>query len=131
VIGDTGFWLLVAGIRFIASGHWRIAGVQRLLRFQPAARSKQQEAGVKNNCSVFGHKPEAEKRRHGMSEWEPKIVAFLCNWCSYGAADLAGVGRMEYPSNIRVVRIPCTGRMDPKFFLAAMREGADGVWVSG
>ena len=66
-----------------------------------------------------------------MSEWEPKIVAFLCNWCSYGAADLAGVGRMEYPSNIRVVRIPCTGRMDPKFFLAALREGADGVWVSG
>jgi hypothetical protein len=56
-----------------------------------------------------------------MSEWEPKIVAFLCNWCSYGAADLAGVGRMEYPSNIRVVRIPCTGRMDPKFFLAALR----------
>ena len=50
-----------------------------------------------------------------MSEWEPKIVAFLCNWCSYGAADLAGVGRMEYPPNIRVVRIPCTGRMDPKF----------------
>lgn len=66
-----------------------------------------------------------------MSDWEPKIVAFLCNWCSYGAADLAGVGRMEYPSNIRVVRIPCTGRMDPKFFLAALREGADGVWVSG
>ncbi len=66
-----------------------------------------------------------------MSEWEPKIVAFLCNWCSYGAADLAGVGRMEYPSNIRVVRIPCTGRMDPKFFLAALRAGADGVWVSG
>ena len=49
-----------------------------------------------------------------MSEWEPKIAAFLCNWCSYGAADLAGVGRM-----------------DPKFFLAALREGADGVWVSG
>ncbi len=60
-----------------------------------------------------------------------KIVAFLCNWCSYGAADLAGVGRMEYPPNIRVIRIPCTGRMSPKFFLAALREGADGVWVSG
>jgi hypothetical protein len=71
------------------------------------------------------------KENKTMSEWEPKIVAFLCNWCSYGAADLAGVGRMEYPSNIRVVRIPCTGRMDPKFFLAALREGADGVWVSG
>jgi coenzyme F420-reducing hydrogenase delta subunit len=66
-----------------------------------------------------------------MSDWEPKIVAFLCNWCSYGAADLAGVGRMEYPTNIRVIRIPCTGRMSPKFFLAALREGADGVWVSG
>jgi hypothetical protein len=66
-----------------------------------------------------------------MSHWEPKIAAFLCNWCSYGAADLAGVSRMEYPANIRVIRIPCTGRMDPKFFLAALREGADGVWVSG
>ena len=66
-----------------------------------------------------------------MSELEPKIVAFLCNWCSYGAADLAGVSRMEYPPNIRVIRIPCTGRMSPKFFLAALREGADAVWVSG
>ena len=66
-----------------------------------------------------------------MSEWEPKIVSFLCNWCSYGAADLAGVGRMQYPSNIRIIRIPCTGRMDPKFALTALREGADAVWVSG
>lgn len=66
-----------------------------------------------------------------MSEWEPTIVSFLCNWCSYGAADLAGVSRMEYPPNIRVVRIPCTGRMSPKFALAALMEGADGVWVSG
>jgi len=66
-----------------------------------------------------------------MSDWEPKIVSFLCNWCSYGAADLAGVGRMEYPSNIRVIRIPCTGRMSPKFALAALSAGADGIWVSG
>lgn len=72
-----------------------------------------------------------EKGDIRMSDWEPKIVAFLCNWCSYGAADLAGVSRMEYPSNIRVIRIPCTGRMSPKFFLTALREGADGVWVSG
>ena len=63
--------------------------------------------------------------------FEPKIVAFLCNWCSYAAADLAGVGRMQYPPNIRVIRIPCTGSMNPKFALAALREGADGVWVSG
>ena len=66
-----------------------------------------------------------------MSDWEPKIVTFLCNWCSYGAADLAGISRMQYPPNIRVIRIPCTGRMSPKFILAAFRQGADGVWVSG
>ncbi len=66
-----------------------------------------------------------------MSDWEPKIVAFFCNWCTYGAADLAGVGRMQYPPNIRVVRLPCSGRVSPKFILAALREGADGVWVSG
>lgn len=66
-----------------------------------------------------------------MLDWEPKILAFLCNWCSYGAADLAGITRMEYPPNTRVIRIPCTGRMSPKMALSALREGADGVWVSG
>ncbi|MBC8199315.1 MAG: hydrogenase iron-sulfur subunit [Desulfobacterales bacterium] len=66
-----------------------------------------------------------------MSDWEPKIVAFLCNWCSYGAADLAGINRLQYPTNIKVIRIPCTGRMSPKFILAAFGKGADGVWVSG
>ena len=66
-----------------------------------------------------------------MSQWEPRIVAFFCNWCTYGAADLAGVSRMQYPPNIRVIRIPCTGRMSPKFILSAFRNGADGVWVSG
>lgn len=63
--------------------------------------------------------------------FEPKIVAFLCNWCSYGGADLAGVSRLQYPPNIRVIRIPCTGRMSPKFILEAFKRGADGVWVSG
>ena len=64
-------------------------------------------------------------------EWEPKIIAFLCNWCSYGGADLAGVSRLQYPPNIRIIRMPCSGRMSPKFILAAFRHGADGVWVSG
>ena len=63
--------------------------------------------------------------------WQPKIVAFLCNWCSYGAADLAGVSRLQYPPYIRAIRLPCTGRMNPKFLLAAFRQGADGIWVSG
>lgn len=66
-----------------------------------------------------------------MEEWEPRIVGFLCNWCSYGAADLAGISRMQYPPNVRVIRIPCTGRMSPKFILAAFMKGADGIWVSG
>lgn len=66
-----------------------------------------------------------------MSQWEPKIVALLCNWCSYGGADLAGVSRLQYPHNIRVIRVPCSGRVNPKFILAALRQGADGIWVSG
>lgn len=66
-----------------------------------------------------------------MTAWQAQIVAFFCNWCTYGAADLAGVSRMQYPPNIRVIRLPCSGRVSPKFILAALREGADGVWVSG
>ncbi len=66
-----------------------------------------------------------------MTDWQPQIAAFFCNWCTYGAADLAGVSRMQYPPNIRVIRLPCSGRVSPKFILAAFREGADGVWVSG
>jgi len=64
-------------------------------------------------------------------EWQPKIIAFFCNWCTYGAADLAGVGRLQYPPNIRVIRVPCSGRISPKFILSALRNGADGIWVSG
>jgi coenzyme F420-reducing hydrogenase delta subunit len=63
--------------------------------------------------------------------WEPKILAFLCNWCSYAGADLAGVSRLQYPPNIRVIRIPCSGRMNPAFISAALRNGVDGVLVSG
>ena len=63
--------------------------------------------------------------------WEPKIVAFLCNWCTYTGADLAGVSRMKSPANIRSIRIMCTGRMDPTFIVKALALGADGVLVSG
>lgn len=62
---------------------------------------------------------------------EPKIVAFLCNWCSYAGADLAGVSRLQYPPNIRIIRVPCSGRVNPLFILRALRQGADGVLVSG
>jgi len=63
--------------------------------------------------------------------WEPRIVAFICNWCTYTGADLAGTSRMKYPANVRVIKIPCTGRFDPLFMLKAFERGADGVLVSG
>ena len=66
-----------------------------------------------------------------MSDWQPKILAFLCNWCSYAGADLAGVSRIQYPPNIRVVRIPCSGRVNPIFVLKSLQNGFDGVLVSG
>ena len=64
-------------------------------------------------------------------EWEPKIVAFLCNWCSYAGADLAGVSRLQYPTNVRVIRVPCSGRINPLYIVKALQLGIDGVLVSG
>jgi len=64
-------------------------------------------------------------------EFEPKIVGFLCNWCSYAGADLAGVSRIQYPPNLRIIRVMCSGRVDPAFVLEAFRSGADGVLLSG
>ncbi len=66
-----------------------------------------------------------------MSEHEPKIIAFLCNWCSYTGADLAGTSRVQYPPNVRIVRIMCTGALDPIYVIKPLLEGADGVLVSG
>ena len=61
----------------------------------------------------------------------PKIVAFLCNWCSYTGADLAGTSRLKYAPNIRIIRVMCSGRIEPAFVLKAFREGADGVLICG
>ena len=63
--------------------------------------------------------------------FDPRIVAFFCNWCTYTAADLAGTARMTYAPNVRVVRIMCSGRLDPQFILKALRAGADGVLIGG
>ena len=62
---------------------------------------------------------------------EPRIVGFLCNWCSYAGADMAGTSRMTYPSNIRIIRVPCSGRVDPLLVIKAFEMGADGVLVAG
>jgi len=64
-------------------------------------------------------------------DWQPRILAFLCNWCSYAGADLAGTSRIQYPPNVRVIRVPCSGRINPVFIVKALRRGADGVLVSG
>ena len=66
-----------------------------------------------------------------IDKWEPIIVAFLCNWCSYAGADLAGVSRTQYPPNIRVIRVPCSGRVSPFYIIKALQNGIDGVLVSG
>ena len=64
-------------------------------------------------------------------DFKPKIIAFLCNWCSYTGADLAGTSRLKYSSNIRIIRVMCSGRVDPTFVLKSFREGADGVLICG
>lgn len=66
-----------------------------------------------------------------MSDFEPRVVGFLCHWCSYGAADAAGTSRKLHPANVKLVRVMCSGRVDPQFVLKAFAEGADGVMVLG
>ena len=66
-----------------------------------------------------------------MPQFEPTIISFLCNWCAYAGADLAGTSRLQYPPNIRIIRIMCSGRVDPIFILEAFKSGADGVLVAG
>ena len=66
-----------------------------------------------------------------MQEFEPMIVAFVCNWCTYTAADLAGTSRLSYPKNVRLIRVMCTGMVDPQYVIKALLQGADGVLVSG
>ena len=63
--------------------------------------------------------------------FEPRIVAFCCNWCSYAAADLAGVSRFRYPPNVRILRVMCSGRVEPEFIFDAFKYGADGVIITG
>ena len=64
-------------------------------------------------------------------EFVPKIITFACNWCAYSAADLAGINRLEYPSSMRIIRVMCSGRVNPNFILKAFEMGADGVLVAG
>ena len=69
--------------------------------------------------------------KRGPGIWQPKIIGILCNWCSYAGADLAGGGRIQYPPDVRIIRVMCTGRVDPLFIMKAFTDGADGVLISG
>ena len=71
------------------------------------------------------------KKKKKKQEFSPHILCFCCSWCSYAGADLAGVSRFQYPSNIRIVRVMCSGRVDPAFVLEAFKDGIDGVLVTG
>ena len=73
-------------------------------------------------------KPETIEKE---KSWEPKILAFLCRWCSYAGADLTGSSRISYPPHVRILRVPCSGRVNPLFILKTLRSGMDGVLVSG
>jgi len=66
-----------------------------------------------------------------MSEFEPQIIAFCCHYCAYAAADLAGSMRLQYPANVKIIHLPCTGKVDVLYLLRAFEEGADGVFVAG
>ena len=66
-----------------------------------------------------------------MSDFEPNIIAFICNWCTYAAADLAGTSRTQYPTNVRIIRLMCSGAVDPIFVMNTLLQGADGVLVGG
>ena len=66
-----------------------------------------------------------------MSDFNPKIVAFVCNWCSYAGADKAGGQKLDYSANVKLIRVMCSGRVDPQFVMDAFREGADGVMIMG
>lgn len=66
-----------------------------------------------------------------VSEFNPRILGFLCNWCCYAAADGAGVSRYQYPPNLRTIRVMCTGRLDPAFIMKGLIEGADGIFTGG
>lgn len=77
------------------------------------------------------NKAEKELKNNNKKDKEVNIVAFLCNWCSYAGADAAGTSRLRQPENIRIIRVPCSGRVNPLFILKAFNLGADGVLVSG
>lgn len=88
-------------------------------------RLKDKDAVIESETTAEG------QAGSGDEEFEPLIIAFCCNWCSYAGADLAGINRLQYPANVRIVRVLCSSRVNPSFVLRAFQRGADGVLVAG
>ena len=86
---------------------------------------------VKGTSHTPSHNKKNTTRSKSESKFEPRILAFCCNWCSYAGADLAGVSRFQYPTNIRIIRVMCSGRIEPNHIFTAFEAGADGVLISG
>ena len=83
------------------------------------------------NAEEKEEEPSIEKPREAPEGWEPNILAFACHYCAFAAADLAGVMRLSYPPNVKIIRLPCTGKLDHIYVLRAFERGVDGVFVAG
>jgi F420-non-reducing hydrogenase iron-sulfur subunit len=86
---------------------------------------KQAEAAIAEDI------PSIEKLREIPADWQPKVLAFACHYCAFAAADLAGVMRLSYTPNIKIIRLPCTGKLDHSYILRAFERGVDGIFVAG
>ena len=88
---------------------------------------------MNNLAEILDDNPDGsvETPREAPPDWEPRVLAFACHYCAFAAADLAGVMRLSYPTNVKVIRLPCTGKLDHNYVLRAFERGADGVFVVG
>ena len=88
---------------------------------------------MNNLAEILDENPEGsvEAVREAPPDWEPSVLAFACHYCAFAAADLAGVMRLSYPTNVKVIRLPCTGKLDHNYVLRAFERGGDGVFVVG
>jgi F420-non-reducing hydrogenase iron-sulfur subunit len=84
-----------------------------------------------HQATAAGEAVNIEKAQKIPPDWEPNILAFACHYCAFAAADLAGVMRLSYPTNVKIIRLPCTGKLDPYYVLRALERGIDGVFVAG
>jgi F420-non-reducing hydrogenase iron-sulfur subunit len=98
---------------------------------QALARVEEESSSDENPHKAFEESGAAEKPREIPADWTPNILAFACHYCAFAAADLAGVMRLSYPENVKVIRMPCTGKLDHIYVLRAFERGADGVFVAG